>query len=229
MVFYNILDFIVYYLPLRQLGFTLLVKQSCTKALRCFGGQFWEHRPPPPPPPPPLSRRACGQWLKFVSVGSVNNNKLSLVGMQLPEKYKEKGPSSGGDLIPAMAIKLWSCHYWYFPILNSKSRYRYMYVFQDMNALTSKLNRLNNLHICRRGSNLIIRNATLWYNSACNSSPFRTNGIKNKPFPDFCYVFIMRRFSTYRSICIRERWATVFCSTPCSYTILIFILKFNIK
>ena len=38
------------------------------------------------------------------SVGSVNNmNKLSLVGMQLPEKYKEnfdvssEGPSSGVD------------------------------------------------------------------------------------------------------------------------------------
>jgi hypothetical protein len=40
-------------------------------------------------------------WTVCASVGSANNNKLSLVGMQLPEQYKEKfdvsneGPSSG--------------------------------------------------------------------------------------------------------------------------------------
>jgi hypothetical protein len=47
-------------------------------------------------------------WTVFASVGSANNmNKLSLVGMQLPENYKEnfdvssEGPSSrviSGDL-----------------------------------------------------------------------------------------------------------------------------------
>ena len=28
-------------------------------------------------------------WTVYASMGSANNNKLSLVGMQLPEKYKE--------------------------------------------------------------------------------------------------------------------------------------------
>jgi hypothetical protein len=58
----------------------------------------------------------AGQDIKnifeYVSVGSVNNiNKLSLVGMQLPEKYKEnfdvssEGPSTASIVVVFEAIQ----------------------------------------------------------------------------------------------------------------------------